>query len=275
VGEDSSKPLQGKRVVVTRALAQSGALVKALREQGATPVVLPMVAFGPPDDPAALDEVLRGSMHFDWLLLTSQNALRALQERCEKLGIDLAHRMRGVCVGVVGPATAEAARSARLSVEHEAASRYGTALAEELTEKISGKQILLPRSDKANPELVAKLEALGAQVKEIVAYKTVRPEGEGLAEAEQVVREGVDAVLFFSPSAVGHFQDILGEERFRALSRQALFTAIGPVTEKALHAANIERVVMAKDVTVDAVIAALTEHFSAKGQKLPAGAKSE
>jgi uroporphyrinogen III methyltransferase / synthase len=275
VGEDSSKPLQGRRVVVTRALEQSEPLVKALREQGATAVVLPMVAFAPPDDVEALDDVLRGSAHFDWLLLTSQNALRALQERCEKLGIELAHRMRGVRVGVVGPATAEAARAARLSVEHEASSRYGTALAEELTEKISGKQILLPRSDKANPELVAKLESLGAQVTEIVAYKTVRPQGEGSEATEKAVTEGVDAVLFFSPSAVGHFQDILGEEQFRTLSRHALFTAIGPVTEKALRTAKVERVVMARDVTVDAVIAALSDHLSAKGQKLPAGAKSE
>jgi uroporphyrinogen III methyltransferase / synthase len=148
-------------------------------------------------------------------------------------------------------------------------------LAEELTEKISGKQILLPRSDKANPELVAKLQSLGAQVTEIVAYKTVRPQGEGSEATEKAVTEGVDAVLFFSPSAVGHFQDILGEEQFRALSRQALFTAIGPVTEKALRTAKVERVVMARDVTVDAVIATLKEYFSTNTQKLPAGAKSE
>jgi uroporphyrinogen-III synthase len=275
VGEGVPKTLQGKRVVVTRAWEQSEALVKALQEQGAVPLVLPMVAFAPPDDVSALDELLRGTERYDWLFLTSQNALRALQERCEKLGVQLAHRLRGMPVAVVGPATAEVVRGAGLSVGHEAASRYGTALAQELAGRITGKRILLPRSDKANPELVEKLKGLGAQVKEIVAYKTVRPDGEGLAEAEKVVKEGADAVLFFSPSAVGHFQDILGEERFHALSKQALFTAIGPVTEKALRKAKVERVVMADDVTVGAVMARLTEYFSAKGQKLPAGAKSE
>jgi uroporphyrinogen-III synthase len=273
VGEYSSKPLQGKRVVVTRATEQSEALVKALREQGAEPLLMPMVTFAPPDDVQAVDEVMRGIERYDWLFLTSQNALRALQERCEKLGVALVHRMRGVRIAVVGPTTAEAAKDAGLSVEHVAASRYGTALAQELAGSVEGKWILLPRSDRADPELVEKLEGLGAKVKEIVVYKTAKPEGKGLEEAEKLVREGAEAVLFFSPSSVVHFRDILGEDRFQAFSRQALFAAIGPVTENALRKAKIERVVMAGDVTVSAVIAALTEYFLAKTVKLPAGAK--
>jgi uroporphyrinogen-III synthase len=275
VDEGPSRTLQGKRVIVTRALEQSEPLVQALREHGALPLVLPMVAFATPEDTTQLDELLRGTDSYDWLLLTSQNALRALQERCEKLNIVLAHRMHGVAVGVVGPATAEAARNAGLKVEHVAATRYGTALAEELGGKLRGKRVVLPRSDRANPELVSKLQEFGAQVREIIAYKTVKPDGEGLAEAQKATRDGADAVLFFSPSAVGHFQDILGEEQFASFSRQAVFTAIGPVTEKALHKANAQRVLVAQDVTVEAVLSALAGYFAAQGRSLPAGAKSE
>jgi uroporphyrinogen-III synthase len=273
VGEDSSRLLQGKRVVVTRAVEQSEALVKALREEGAEALLIPMVAFAPPEDVDAVDEVMRGTERYDWLFLTSQNALRALEERCERLGVVLANRMRGVRIAAVGPTTAEAAKGAGLSVEHVATSRYGKALVEELSQSIEGKWILLPRSDRADPELVEELEGWGAKVKEIVAYKTAKPEGKTLLEAEKMVREGADAVLFFSPSAVSHFQDILGKDRFQQFSRQALFAAIGPVTEKALRKANIERVVTAGDVTVGAVIAALTEYFMPKSAKLPEGAK--
>jgi uroporphyrinogen-III synthase len=265
--------LQGKRVVVTRAVEQSEALVKALREEGAEPLLMPMVVFAPPEDVHAVDEVMQGTERYDWLFLTSQNALRALEQRCEKLGVVLAHRMRGVRIAVVGPATAEAAKGAGLSVEHVATSRYGKALAQELSQSIEGKWILLPRSDRADPELVEKLEGWGARVKEIVAYKTAKPEGKSLLEVEKLVREGADAVLFFSPSSVSHFQDILGQDRFQQFSRQALFAAIGPVTEKALRQANIERVVTAGDVTVGAVIVALTEYFLMQTAKLPEGAK--
>jgi uroporphyrinogen-III synthase len=275
VGEKFSGALQGKRVVVTRAAEQSEALVQALREQGAEPVLAPMVVFAPPDDVKAVDAVIQGTEHHDWLLLTSQNALRALQERCERLEVELAQRMRGMRIATVGPATAEATKRAGLNVEYVAATRNGTALAQELSGKIEGKRILLPRSDKANPELVEKLKASGATVNEIIAYKTIPPEGKGLVEAKRAVSEGVDAVLFFSPSAVEHLHDILGEEKFHSLSRQALFAAIGPVTEKALHKAKVERLVMATDVTTAAVIAALTDYFSVNTTKLPAGANPE
>jgi len=265
VGEDAANWLKGKRVVVTRAAEQNESLVQALREKGAVPVIVPMVAFGPPDDPGLVDEAMQGIEQYEWIFLTSQNALRALQERSEVLGIRLAQRMGGIRIAAVGPATAEAAKNVGLKVEYVALKHQGTAMAKELERKIKGKSILLPRSDRANPELVEQLKGLGAKVKEIVAYKTIRPDEQGLAKAEEMAREGADVVLFFSPSAVHHLQHVLGNEKFLEFSSQALFAAIGPVTEEALRKAKVERVATARDTTVGGVLAALTEYFSARG----------
>ena len=268
MGKEGANALKGKRVVVTRALGQSELLVKALRDVEAVPVVVPMVAFGAPDDVVALDAAIRKAGEFDWLLLTSQNALRALQERSEVL----AEAFQGVGVAAVGPATADAARNAGLVVKYVAVKHRGVELAEELGEKIRGKKVFLPRSDRANPELVRKLEELGARVQEVVAYKTVLPDEGILQGVDAELREGADAVLFFSPSAVHHLRNLVGEERFQELSRRVVFAAIGPVTEDALRKAKAERVVMAEDTTVDAVITALNGYFMASGAKLPAGA---
>ncbi|MGB7847112.1 MAG: uroporphyrinogen-III synthase, partial [Candidatus Acidiferrum sp.] len=168
--EVSATYLKGKRVVVTRAMEQSEALVQALREKGAVPILMPMVAFGPPDDPALLDEAIRDIRRYDWVFLTSQNALRALQGRSQFLKVDLPKVTAGVRVAAVGPATAEAARNAGLKVAYVATKHQGVSLAEELAGGLKGKRVLLPRSDRANPELVKKLQQLGAQVKEIVTY---------------------------------------------------------------------------------------------------------
>lgn len=273
MAEESANALKGKRVVVTRAAEQCEPLAQALRERGAVPVVLPMVAFGPPDEPSLLDEAIRELRSYDWVFLTSQNALRAVQERCQFLKLDLARTMDGVRVAAVGPATAEAAEHAGLKVAYVATRHQGVSLAEELAEKIKGKRVLLPRSDRANPEIVEKLAQLGARVKEIVAYKTIRPDDQDLSKIEAMVREGVDAILFFSPSAVHHLRDLLGNEKFLEFSRQSIFAAIGPVTEEALRKARVERVVLARDTTVAAVLAALTECFSQPGARLPAGVK--
>jgi uroporphyrinogen-III synthase len=275
VGEDSASVLKGKRVVVTRAAEQSEPLLRALREKGAVTVLAPMMVFAPPDDPGALDEAMRGMEGYDWMFLTSQNAVRALQGRGELLGVSLGRAMRGIRIATVGPATAETARNAGLRVEYVAVKHQGAALAEELAEKVKGKHILLPRSDRANPELVEKLEGFGAKVKEIVAYKTVLPEEKAPAKAQEIARQGADAVLFFSPSAVHHLEELLGSKNFLEFSRRSLFAAIGPVTEEALRKAKVEHVVQAKDATVDAVLAALTDYFSAGAAKLPAGAKPQ
>jgi uroporphyrinogen-III synthase len=272
VGENTANALKGKRVVVTRAAEQNELLVKALRDAEAVPLLLPMVAFVAPDDVTALDAAMRGAAEFDWMLLTSQNALRALQERSEVLRLRLDDAFRGVRIAAVGPATAEAAKVAGLAVDYVAVKHRGVELAEELGESVRGKQVFLPRSDRANPELVKKLAELGAQVKDVVAYKTVRPDEQGAGDAEKIVRDGADAVLFFSPSAVHHLRELVGERSFVEFSRRAVFTAIGPVTEKALREAKVKRVVMAADTTVDAVIATLREYFMTSGARLPAGA---
>jgi uroporphyrinogen-III synthase len=270
VDEAAAKALHGKRVAVTRALEQSESLVEALRAAGAVPVIVPMVAFGNPDDPGAVDEAIREPGYYDWTLLTSQNAVRALQERAQLLGIELATTVGATRIAVVGPSTAEAVKQLGLPVEYMAVKHRGVELAEELGEKVRGKRIFLPRSDRANVELVEKLKELGAQVRDVIAYKTVRPDESSAAKIQDIMSEGVDAVMFFSPSAVQHLRDMLGEQRFLELAQRAVYAAIGPVTGKALRKANVERVVMAQDTTVHAAVRVLVDYFTAT--KRPAGA---
>jgi len=273
VVERSAGGLQGKRVVVTRAAEQSGDLVRALEEKGAVPVVLPLVAFGAPENLADLDQALLEMAHFDWIFVTSQNALRALQERCLALGLDLKTAINNARVAAVGPATAQALRWAGIDVAHTATKHQGVSMAQELADKVIGKRVLLPRSDRANPELVEQLTRLGANVSEVIAYKTVSPDDAALAHARAALQQGADAILFFSPSAVHHLQDLLGNEKVLELSRHAIFAAIGPVTEKALRSANVQRVVLSDDTTSWSIVNALANYFSTVPPGLSVGVK--
>jgi uroporphyrinogen-III synthase len=252
----------GKRVVVTRAAEQSEAIFNALREGGAVPVSLPMVMFAPPDDFAQLDQAIRDLADHDWLFLTSQNALRALERRCRHLTVSLAERLSHVRIAAVGPATAEAAESAGLRVWYIAKKHRGVALAEELAGELNEKSVLLPRSDRANRALVEALKDHGARVVEVVAYKTLRPEGDEARDRQRLLRERVDAVLFFSPSAVRHLQEFLGTEEFCGLSRKSAFAAVGPVTMHALQEAGAIGSVLAQHTTVNSILEALANFFS-------------
>jgi uroporphyrinogen-III synthase len=273
VGEMSGAGLQGKRVVVTRAAEQNADLVRALRDKGAAPIALPLVAFAPSDHLAEFDQAIRGLPKFDWIFLTSQNALRALEERCQALHQELHSAVGTARVAAVGPATAEAAKAAGLPVSYVATKHQGMSLAQELASQIRGKRVFVPRSDRANPDLTRELTRLGAKVEEVVAYKTIPPEEDALGHVRATLQQPVDAILFFSPSAVRHLQDILGNEKVLELSGRAIFAAIGPVTERALREAKVERVLLAEDTTVTSVIATLEHHFTIACSGLSAGVK--
>jgi uroporphyrinogen III methyltransferase/synthase len=265
----------GKRVVITRAAEQSESLLAALRERGAHPILLPMIAFAPPDDLRELDCSLRGLGEYHWVFLTSQNVVRAVQKRSEVLRVSLHDALGAARIAVVGPATAETAQAAGLKVAYVAKEHNGVALAHELQAEVRGKRVLLPRSDRANHELVETLQKFGAQVTEIVAYKTLRPSSDDTRTVENIRQDVPDAVLFFSPSAVRHLLELLGPQPFRDLADRSAFAAIGPVTEQALHEAGIERVIVAADTSATAILESLATFFLNAGHSLPAGVKQQ
>ena len=148
-----------------------------------------------------------------------------------------------------------------------AAKHQGVGLSEEFAAELTRKRILLPRSNLASQELPEALRRIGANVTEVIAYRTfaVEPEGEG---QDQFFSGHVEAILFFSPSAVRNFlnwDEGKGSPVLRSisdLSRKTAVVAVGPVTATALREAGLRNIVQAQNTTVPAVIAALESFFS-------------
>src|SRR5713226_7180573 len=265
--EASGSPLAGRSILITRASEQTESLVRELEARGAKPVLQPMISFHPPHDLAPLDKALRELRTFDWLLLTSANAVRALVERSQSLGVDVMNSFAALRIAAVGPVTAEAARRAGLHVSHVATKHQGLALAEEFAAEFARKRILLPRSNLASAELPDALRRIGANVTEVIAYRTfaAEPEGEGQT---QFFSGRLEAILFFSPSAVRNFlnwDEGKGGQVLRSisdLSRKTAVVAVGPVTASALRDAGLRNIVQASNTTVPAVIEALEKFFA-------------
>jgi uroporphyrinogen III methyltransferase/synthase len=267
--------LYGKRVVITRAARQSVALVENLAKLGAMPILLPLVAFSAPEDYAPLDAALDRLEQFDWIIFTSENAVRAVVKRAGVRG-----NLRNVAgrrsrAAAVGPTTANAAERAGFFVDYQAQTHSGAALANELGEKLRGQSVFLPRSDRANPDLPQLLRNYGAEVLEVVAYRTVTPVNLDEEKIAAVVNGEVEAILFFSPTAVEHFVGILGNEKLRELQKRLAITAVGPITANALHQSGVDSLLVAEDTTAGAVIAVLEKHFAARLKASVAGAVQE
>ncbi len=273
MAEASPSALAGKRIVITRSAAQSETLAGEFSARGAIPVVLPLVSFADPEDFAPLDAAIAGIQRFDWMILTSAQAVRAVLKRSEQLQRSLIHGGSKLRIAAVGPVTAEAVRQAGLPVEYVAETHSGAALAEELGNRLCGAKVFLPRSDRANPDLPPALKRHGAQVTEVIAYRTLRPTAVDERSLRQIAEGAADAVLFFSPSAVQHFAEMFGGGQLRALQDKLAITAVGPVTANALREAGVGRTVLAGDTTAAAVVEALEEHFAGTVKQSPAGAK--
>ncbi len=271
--EVAPSSLAGKRVVITRSALQSEALAAVLLERDATPIWRPLIAFSDPEDVGPLDTAISQLEQFDWLIFTSAEAVRAVARRCGKLGQSLTQPWGHLRVAAVGPVTAGAIQKAGLQVEYVAKTHSGVALANELGERVRGRKVLLPRSDRANPDFPAALRHHGAEVREVIAYRTLRPTGIEREELTEFENGKADAILFFSPSAVVHFTEAFGRERLSAIENKLAITAVGPVTAGALRETGVERMVIASDTTAMAVVEALEKHFGNAPKQSGAGVK--
>jgi uroporphyrinogen III methyltransferase/synthase len=262
-------------VVITRAALQSSELYEKLTALGAVPILLPLVSFAPPENYSLLDSALRDWKKFDWVIFTSAYAVQAVVSRAIKQGRNLAKGGAPPLVAVVGPATREQTEKAGLFVEHMAQTHLGVALAEELGDSVRNHKVLLPRSDRANPDLPAALQRLGAKVTEVIAYRTLRPSDADQERVARVAKGEADAILFFSPSAVNGLVELIGRERLKSLQNRMAMAAIGPVTARALRDAGVQRVVTPGESTASSVVAALENSFTTTSRLPTAGAKKE
>src|SRR5690348_18152867 len=105
--------LAGRVVIVTRAEHQAAALEALLRAEGATVYRYPCLAIAPPDNLVPLDDALRAAMagQFDWLALTSANAVDAVAQLLAALGLP-SGALAGLRVAAVSPSTAGVAEEA-------------------------------------------------------------------------------------------------------------------------------------------------------------------
>ncbi len=262
----TSQPLAGKRVVVTRAPEQAQEFVRELERVGAEVLILPTVSFAPPADLTALDSAIAAIGGFDWILFTSQNAVRFFAQRCRELKIEpqLMQSPRPL-VAAVGAATAKAATGAGFRVDYTAAKQTGDALVGELLVEVwasvGDRSVLLPRSDRADERLPRALREAEARVTEVVAYRTAAPESLDAGIVDRVLRSDVDVIVFASPSAYENLAEAIGVESFAEVSMRVEFAAIGPTTARALRESSARVAIESNEPSAAGLADAIVKYY--------------
>jgi len=260
--EKSEKMLEGRRVVVTRARRHAGELVQALEVLGAEVLLLPMIEASLPETWEPLDRALKQLSQFDAVVFVSKIAVNETYKRAQRLR--LADELRGPSVGLiaaVGPGTAQAATEHGLRVGHVATDRTGEGLARELGDKLAGRRVLMPRGNRGDERLPNALREAGANVTEVVVYKTVLPETPDPVILSRIRSGDVDAIVFASPSALTNLSEFIEARELAALSSDTQFAAIGPTTAKALRNAGIRVEIEASEPTTAGLVEAIANYY--------------
>lgn len=229
-----SRPLSGRRVLVTRAAHQAGKLSEGLRTLGAEPVEVPVLEIRPPSSYDALDTALRQLDGYDWLILTSANTVRALVERAAALGIVDAAVPR---VAAVGEATAAAAHNAGFTVAVVPETYVAESLAAALATEAASKRVLLARAEIARDVIPDALRDAGARVDVVDAYRNAIPESTPAMLREALAR-GIDAATFTSSSSVTHLAEAAAAAGIAFPFAGVAAISIGPITSQTLRDYN-------------------------------------
>ncbi len=271
-------PLQGRRILVTRARDQAGAFSEQLRALGAVPVEFPTIHIVPPEDWGPLDGALRrlcAADWYDWLVFTSANGVQICFERLESLGYD-AQDIGDVRVAAIGPATAATLKRygiiADLVPREYIAESVAAALIDESRRRgkaLKGKKVLLARAAEARNVLVAELQQAGAIVDVVAAYRTAgisTDDERGREVLRMLETRQLDMLTFTSSSTVRNFMLWLmycdagvANSFMRSVTKDAQpkIASIGPITSQTVREFGLDVHVEAQEFTIAGLVEAI------------------
>jgi len=253
-----NRPLFGKRILVTRARHQASALSQLLSERGAKPIELPVISIQPLHDTGELDGAISNLDQYQWLVFTSVNGVDAFFQRLYDLNLD-SRALGRLKVGAIGPATAKALRKRGVIPDYIPQVYSSEGLIAGLSSwDIVGKCLLLPRADIADKKLTNGLTELGAEVHEIVAYRTV-PQPEAMAQVSEMILLGqIDVITFTSSSAVSN---LVAAFQGNPEINNTKVACIGPKTAETAAKAGLKIDIVASEHTVHGLVVAIEDYF--------------
>ena len=261
-----SKPLQGRRLVVTRSQGQASELSEKLEALGAEVIGLPLISIEKSVDPQTADDVFAEIASYDWLVFSSPNGVRFFFEAFFEKFEDI-RSLGFLRIAAVGKSTAKEIKKFYVTTDLIPKDANADSLADALVEtgSLDSAKVLLVSGNLGRDTLNRKLEEARAIVDRFEVYRT---EATNLSEnpTAKLFRErGADAILFTSSSGVKSFVDqakdlILAEGALRPKT-----VSIGPITSASMTQQGMPMDFQAKEASLDSLVEAVVEQFGKEG----------
>ena len=241
-------PLAGSRVIITRPRGMISGMAARLRKLGAEVLELPSIETVAREDQSALEAALNGMESYRWIVFTSPTGVRVFFDVLKKSGRDV-RCLAGAKIAAIGTGTKKELSNRNIMVDFVPSVYDGETLGRELAELVGrGDRILIPRAALGNEQLVALLEAAGAEVTDVPTYDTVDAKQDLVDEAGLFESGKIDCAVFTSASTVRGFVSRNPGLDF-SLVRAA---CIGKQTKHAAEACGM-KAYMSEEATMDSL----------------------
>jgi uroporphyrinogen III methyltransferase/synthase len=256
-----TRPLLGKRIVVTRARQQASDLVGLLSDLGAACLEYPTIKIMPSADARPLKNAAEKLNVYDWVVFTSVNGVIYFFEQLFAAGKDV-RALGHLKTAAIGPATAEKLREFGLISDIVPKTYRAESLVEAFkAEQLTGKKILLPRAKEARPILMKELKRMGAEVEEVPAYETLKVTENIDDLVHQLENRRIDLITFTSSSTVKNFKALLPAEKFTKLIQGVTIASIGPITSDTATALGFDVRITADSFTITGLVEAILHYY--------------
>ena len=265
----SSQPLAGKTILVTRAQSQSSKFTTLLQQQGARVVEMPCLVITPPSSWIDLDREIASLDRFQWLILTSANAVNYFCDRLLALGYDL-RALGGIKIAVVGRKTAAILRQRQLTADFIPPDYIADSLVAHFPEQLLGQNILFPRVESGGREILVKeLSNKGAKIVEVAAYQSQCPPQIDPVAWQALQQKQIEAIAFASSKTVNNFHQLLQRQLNSSAAVESLLNniciaSIGPQTSKTCQELLGRFDLEAEEYTLEGLTASITKFMSSQ-----------
>ncbi|MBN1588391.1 MAG: uroporphyrinogen-III C-methyltransferase [Pirellulales bacterium] len=255
----ADRPLYATRVLVAGSPGTSEKLRDRLAALGAEVVAQAAIRIADPPDWGPVDAALDRLDQYDWLVFSSANGVDYFFQRLFDRGGD-ARRLERAKLAVVGSSTAERLAQYHLHADVVPERFNAESLAESLASEAAGKRFLLARASRGRQVLADALGRAGAEVDQIVVYKS-----EDVEDADPDVSAALSSgeihwITVTSPAVARSLVRLHGD----AL-RRARFASISPLTTAALAELGFAAAAEASEYTVDGLVDAMLRAGHADG----------
>lgn len=252
-----TRPLFGKKILVTRSVDQAGEFSRMLAERGATAIECPTIHIREPEKWGPLDEAIDKLGEYEWLVLSSANAVNYFFQRLSVKGLD-SRALANCRVCTVGHKTAEVLAGFGIKADLIPEDYKAEGIVAEFAKlDINGSKVLYPRADRARELIPLELARMGAWVDSPVSYSNVTPEKLPAEAVLALETRSVDCITFTSSSTVRNLAAMLGEDRMLDMLKGVAVASIGPITTKTCRALGLKVDIQPEEYTLAAMTDAI------------------